>query len=179
MFIIATLLALLFWSPYLMVAHAGRQAGHTGGLFSGWSRADGPCDCRLSGIDKPVYRAAGRSDRSKLRHQYGRHELVGQRGIRAAVPGAGVPAALPKAGITTIPEFLEQRYDPTVKRIISFLFLLGYLLTYLPTVLYSARWRSTVFSTSISCWASPSFRRLRSFAPASVLLARSTQSSAV
>ena len=42
-----------------------------------------------------------------------------------------------KAGITTIPEVLEQRYDPTVKRIISFLFLLGYLLTYLPTVLYS------------------------------------------
>lgn len=42
-----------------------------------------------------------------------------------------------KAGITTIPEFLEQRYDKTVKRIISFLFLLGYLLTYLPTVLYS------------------------------------------
>lgn len=42
-----------------------------------------------------------------------------------------------KAGITTIPEFLEQRYDSTVKRIISFLFLLGYLLTYLPTVLYS------------------------------------------
>ena len=42
-----------------------------------------------------------------------------------------------KAGITTIPEFLEQRYDATVKRIISFLFLLGYLLTYLPTVLYS------------------------------------------
>ena len=42
-----------------------------------------------------------------------------------------------KAGITTIPEFLEQRYDTTVKRIISFLFLLGYLLTYLPTVLYS------------------------------------------
>jgi len=39
--------------------------------------------------------------------------------------------------MTTIPEFLEQRYDATVKRIISFLFLLGYLLTYLPTVLYS------------------------------------------
>ncbi len=42
-----------------------------------------------------------------------------------------------KAGITTIPEFLEKRYDTTVKRIISVLFLLGYLLTYLPTVLYS------------------------------------------
>lgn len=42
-----------------------------------------------------------------------------------------------KAGITTIPEFLEKRYDKTVKRIISILFLLGYLLTYLPTVLYS------------------------------------------
>ena len=42
-----------------------------------------------------------------------------------------------KAGVTTIPEFLEKRYDPMVKRIISILFLLGYLLTYLPTVLYS------------------------------------------
>lgn len=42
-----------------------------------------------------------------------------------------------KAGITTIPEYLEQRFDSTTKRIISFLFLLGYLLTYLPTVLYS------------------------------------------
>lgn len=42
-----------------------------------------------------------------------------------------------KIGITTIPEFLEQRYDSLTKRIISILFLLGYLLTYLPTVLYS------------------------------------------
>lgn len=42
-----------------------------------------------------------------------------------------------KAGITTVPEFLEQRYDATTKRIITILFLLGYLLTYLPTVLYS------------------------------------------
>lgn len=42
-----------------------------------------------------------------------------------------------KMGITTVPEFLEERYDVTVKRIVSFLFLLGYLLTYLPTVLYS------------------------------------------
>lgn len=29
-----------------------------------------------------------------------------------------------KAGITTIPEYLEQRFDTTTKRIISFLFLL-------------------------------------------------------
>ena len=42
-----------------------------------------------------------------------------------------------KAGITTIPEFLEVRFDRTTKQIISFLFLLGYMLTYLPTVLYS------------------------------------------
>lgn len=42
-----------------------------------------------------------------------------------------------KMGITTVPEFLEERYDVTVKRIVSLLFLLGYLLTYLPTVLYS------------------------------------------
>lgn len=40
-------------------------------------------------------------------------------------------------GITTVPEFLENRYDSLTKRIISVLFLLGYLLTYLPTVLYS------------------------------------------
>ncbi len=42
-----------------------------------------------------------------------------------------------KMGITTIPEFLEDRYDSKLKRIISILFLLGYLFTYLPTVLYS------------------------------------------
>lgn len=42
-----------------------------------------------------------------------------------------------KAGVTTIPEFLEKRYDGRVKRIVSVLFLLGYLFCYLPTVLYS------------------------------------------
>lgn len=42
-----------------------------------------------------------------------------------------------KAGVTTIPEFLKNRFDETTKRIITVLFLLGYLLCYLPTVLYS------------------------------------------
>ena len=42
-----------------------------------------------------------------------------------------------KMGLTTVPEFLENRYDSTTKRIVSIMFLLGYLLTYLPTVLYS------------------------------------------
>ena len=42
-----------------------------------------------------------------------------------------------KSGITTIPDFLEERYDRTTKQIISILFLIGYVLTYLPTVLYS------------------------------------------
>lgn len=42
-----------------------------------------------------------------------------------------------KMGLTTIPEFLENRYDSITKRIVSIMFLLGYLLTYLPTVLYS------------------------------------------
>lgn len=42
-----------------------------------------------------------------------------------------------KMGITTIPEFLEDRYDTMTKRMVSFMFLIGYLLTYLPTVLYS------------------------------------------
>lgn len=41
-----------------------------------------------------------------------------------------------KMGLTTIPEFLEQRYDSGLRKLITLL-LLGYLLTYLPTVLYS------------------------------------------
>ncbi|EOV9527133.1 solute:sodium symporter family transporter [Bacillus cytotoxicus] len=42
-----------------------------------------------------------------------------------------------KSGITTIPDFLEQRYDLRTRQIISILFLLGYAIAYLPTVLYS------------------------------------------
>lgn len=42
-----------------------------------------------------------------------------------------------KMGLTTIPEFLEQRYDAGLRKLITLLLLLGYLLTYLPTVLYS------------------------------------------
>jgi SSS family solute:Na+ symporter len=42
-----------------------------------------------------------------------------------------------KQGITTIPEFLEDRYDSQVKSFVSILFLLGYVLNMLPTTLYS------------------------------------------
>ncbi|QZY55635.1 solute:sodium symporter family transporter [Crassaminicella profunda] len=42
-----------------------------------------------------------------------------------------------KSGITTIPDFLEDRYDAKTRQIISVLFLIGYAATYLPTVLYS------------------------------------------
>ncbi|WNS77856.1 solute:sodium symporter family transporter [Domibacillus sp. DTU_2020_1001157_1_SI_ALB_TIR_016] len=42
-----------------------------------------------------------------------------------------------KSGISTIPDFLEQRYDVRTRQIISVLFLLGYASSYLPTVLYS------------------------------------------
>lgn len=42
-----------------------------------------------------------------------------------------------KSGITTIPDFLEERYDAQTRKIISILFLIGYVVTYLPTVLYS------------------------------------------
>ncbi|KAJ52082.1 SSS family solute:Na+ symporter [Clostridium tetanomorphum] len=42
-----------------------------------------------------------------------------------------------KSGITTIPNFLEERYDATTRRIISILFLIGNVVAYLPTVLYS------------------------------------------
>ncbi|WP_256719856.1 sodium:solute symporter family transporter [Paenibacillus glucanolyticus] len=54
-----------------------------------------------------------------------------------------------KAGITTIPDFLEQRYDMRTRQIISILFLLGYAMAYLPTVLYSgALVLDTIFSLS-------------------------------
>lgn len=42
-----------------------------------------------------------------------------------------------KLGVTTVPEFLEERFDSTTKRIVSVLFLIGYMLSFLPTVLYS------------------------------------------
>lgn len=42
-----------------------------------------------------------------------------------------------KGGITTVPQFLERRYDTTTKAIASGLFLTGYATILLPTVLYS------------------------------------------
>ena len=42
-----------------------------------------------------------------------------------------------KGGITTIPTFLERRYDKTTKSITSILFLSGYVVVLLPVVLYS------------------------------------------
>jgi len=42
-----------------------------------------------------------------------------------------------KGGITTIPQFLEKRYDKTTKAITSVLFLSGYAIVLLPIVLYS------------------------------------------
>ncbi|MDG2195123.1 MAG: solute:sodium symporter family transporter [Polaribacter sp.] len=42
-----------------------------------------------------------------------------------------------KGGITTVPTFLERRYDTTTKALTSGLFLTGYAVILLPTVLYS------------------------------------------
>ncbi len=42
-----------------------------------------------------------------------------------------------KGGITTVPTFLERRYDTTTKALTSALFLTGYAVILLPTVLYS------------------------------------------
>lgn len=54
-----------------------------------------------------------------------------------------------KTGITTIPDFLEQRYDLRTRQIISVLFLIGYAVAYLPTVLYSgALVLNTIFNIS-------------------------------
>ncbi|MFK4785259.1 solute:sodium symporter family transporter [Fusobacterium sp. MFO224] len=42
-----------------------------------------------------------------------------------------------RAGITTVPDFLEERFDHSFRQIISVVFVVSYVLTYLPTVLYS------------------------------------------
>lgn len=42
-----------------------------------------------------------------------------------------------KGGITTIPQYLEERYDGTTKVMVSALFLSGYVVVLLPIVLYS------------------------------------------
>ncbi|MFD0990006.1 solute:sodium symporter family transporter [Mariniflexile jejuense] len=42
-----------------------------------------------------------------------------------------------KGGVATIPQFLETRYGKSTKTIVSLLFLLGYAISMLPTVLYS------------------------------------------
>ncbi|TLP74024.1 solute:sodium symporter family transporter [Maribacter sp. ACAM166] len=42
-----------------------------------------------------------------------------------------------KSGIATIPQFLEKRFGKSTKTIVSLLFLLGYAISMLPTVLYS------------------------------------------
>jgi len=52
-----------------------------------------------------------------------------------------------KGGITTVPEFLEKRYDVATRSITSALFLSGYVIVLLPIVLYSgALALSTMFS---------------------------------
>ena len=42
-----------------------------------------------------------------------------------------------KSGLTTIPEFLEERYDKTTRQMVTILFMLAYVILYLPTILYS------------------------------------------
>ncbi|MGY3793302.1 solute:sodium symporter family transporter [uncultured Aquimarina sp.] len=42
-----------------------------------------------------------------------------------------------KGGITTVPQFLERRYDTTTKAFTSVLFLSGYVVVFLPVVLYT------------------------------------------
>lgn len=42
-----------------------------------------------------------------------------------------------KSGITTVPQFLEERYDSTTRRVVSILFLIAYIVTMLPVILYA------------------------------------------
>jgi SSS family solute:Na+ symporter len=41
-----------------------------------------------------------------------------------------------KSGIATIPQFLEERYDPAVRSVTAFIFIVAYMLILLPFVLY-------------------------------------------
>ncbi|ETN95701.1 solute:Na+ symporter, SSS family [Zhouia amylolytica] len=64
-----------------------------------------------------------------------------------------------KGGLTTVPQFLETRYDKQTKSIASFLFLTGYVVIFLPIVLYSGSLAiSTMFNIpemlGVSLWAS-------------------------
>lgn len=52
-----------------------------------------------------------------------------------------------KGGITTIPDFLEERFDAGTKRIVTILFLFGYVFNLLPPILYTgARGISGMFN---------------------------------
>lgn len=42
-----------------------------------------------------------------------------------------------KRGFTTMPQFLEERYDATTRRLISGLLLIGYVIAFTPTALYA------------------------------------------
>ncbi|SHJ29531.1 solute:Na+ symporter, SSS family [Arenibacter nanhaiticus] len=54
-----------------------------------------------------------------------------------------------KGGITTVPQFLEKRYDTSTKTITSALFLTGYVVVLLPVILYSGAVAiSTMFDVS-------------------------------
>ncbi len=54
-----------------------------------------------------------------------------------------------KGGITTVPQFLEARYDKLTKTFVSVLFLTGYMVILLPIVLYSGAVAiSTIFDVS-------------------------------
>lgn len=51
-----------------------------------------------------------------------------------------------KTGLTTIPEFVEKRFDKTTKTFITILFLSGYVVVLLPSILYSGSLAlSTIF----------------------------------
>lgn len=64
-----------------------------------------------------------------------------------------------KTGITTIPDFLEKRYDQNTKNLVSIVFLASYIVNLLPTVLYGGAIAfSSLFNMSayfeISYWQS-------------------------
>ncbi|MGB5942977.1 MAG: solute:sodium symporter family transporter [Leeuwenhoekiella sp.] len=61
-----------------------------------------------------------------------------------------------KGGIATIPQFLEKRYGKLTKTMVSILFLLGYAISMLPTVLYSGALAiNTMFEIPESLGQSP------------------------
>ena len=96
-----------------MVQEQGGEPVHQGRLLPCRTRPEWPGHRRFTGNDQPVHRAADRSDRPKLLDQHGRRSTweVTSAAALAHVWRWYSCRAISRRDMTTVPEFLENRYD--------------------------------------------------------------------